>query len=112
MNAVFPPQKIYPGISIKNKYLYLKQDIRSLIFYITGINEVEGIRRDNETRCALIPRDFRGLFIAGDVLEVDPVVFQTTRVIVIRVIVVVLLARFRSCCRAASAVAAAADAAG
>lgn len=57
----------------------------------------------------LIPRNLRGFLVAGDVLEVDPVVLQAARVVVVRVIVVVLLARLWSrCCAAAATVAAAA----
>lgn len=51
----------------------------------------------------IIPRDLRGLLVAGDVLKVDSIVFQTARIVIIRVIVIVLLARFRSRCRATAA---------
>lgn len=69
---------------------------------IRTIDELQGIRAGHTQihthtyhifiTGKLIPRDLRRLFIAGNVFEVDPVVLQAARVIVIRVIVVVLLA--------------------
>lgn len=53
----------------------------------------------------LISRNLRRFLVASDVLEIDAVVLQAARVVIIRVIIIVLLARFRSHCRAAAAAA-------
>lgn len=97
-------KKVYP-VAKKKKRRYISCNLSKLTSLFTSL--VSSLKNSTryiyDTRLFLIPRDLRGLLVAGDVLKVDPIVLQTARIVVVRVIVIVLLARFRPRCRATAA---------